>query len=1165
MLALLLAVGLTTELFIPIGIVEPVAAESTMTGPGTYVVTATKEGLVGGMTSSGHIIVPNDYFVSLPACTTTNCPGGPYWGQMTNCGSVCYVKVTNLANGSCRVEKVLDTGPWFRVDDWWNTTTDRYLNKLPSNPQDLPQGYTGADAARDGLNVGYGKGSSDAYPTVGNRAAIDLADGTWDDIGLGAGGYVSQLGVELLWQSGADPAASANGCGHPIDENPGGGTLSLSTQSGIVGSSVTVSGSGYASGETVRIYWNSHSTSPIATVTASGGSFSTTIAVPETPRGSYQVMTTGTTSGKQEAAPFSVSPSLARVPTSGPVGTQISVTVRGFGANEQVRLNWISATGVVLGTATTNALGTGTTTITIPAASVGSYDYVGTGLTTGARAYGAIYVTGGPTPTPSGTATATPTVPAGTGTAVVTGTGGGGLNCRTSPSTSATVITVLAEGATVTLNGSASNGWQPVLCGGRAGYVFAQYLSGYSTPTPTPTATLTATATTTATPTRTPTPTVTATATATRTPSPTMTPVTPTRTPSPTMTRTPTVAPPTATATPIVTPNPGQARVTGTGGAGVNCRTAPSTSGSIITALPEGASVTLNGTASNGWQPVICAGRAGYVSAQYLSITTPPSTPVPTATPTRTPAPTTTPTRTPTATQTATATPTRTPTATATRTPTVTVTMTPTRTATLAPTITPTKAPATAKVVGTGGLGVNCRTAPSTSGSIITALPEGATVTLNGPASNGWQPVICASRAGYVSAQYLSINGASAAAAVVPPTGVVSPTATATTIAASPVISEPPATEVATSTATPGIASPIASEPSGAVTPTATIPPALPTITSVATPPIPATEESTFADQQTPTATMTNEPDLITPTDEPVPPTESVVPTELATATAEVVFEPIPGWIVGTDGQGAFLREAPDPNGGVIMTLPEGSDLTITGPAVGDWTPVEAQGLAGYVASIFVSTTQPAPTPEPTLAPSPTEVVDTIETPDGAVVANNTAVTEEVIATEPPQMVTRELTIPVIADASVSQSQPDVPNSGEVGGVLMAGGSNGAQTVLTFSVEGIGTGTVVSAQLVLTGSGETAGSGGNLLVGYLGFDEYGVTANQVAAAGLGGAGWVDSIAPGGQTVVDVTGIVTADGTVSFVITGTPDGTVGIASRENGALAMLVITVEEPAS
>jgi uncharacterized protein YgiM (DUF1202 family) len=39
------------------------------------------------------------------------------------------------------------------------------------------------------------------------------------------------------------------------------------------------------------------------------------------------------------------------------------------------------------------------------------------------------------------------------------------------------VITVLTEGSTVKLNGAATNGWQPVICGGKNGYVSSAYVT----------------------------------------------------------------------------------------------------------------------------------------------------------------------------------------------------------------------------------------------------------------------------------------------------------------------------------------------------------------------------------------------------------------------------------------------------------------------------------------------------------------------------------------------------------------------------------------------------------------------------------------------------------------------------------------------------------------
>lgn len=69
--------------------------------------------------------------------------------------------------------------------------------------------------------------------------------------------------------------------------------------------------------------------------------------------------------------------------------------------------------------------------------------------------------------------------------ATITGTNGDGVRCRTSPSLDADVITQLAEGAQVTVQGSPVNGWVPVLCGGagQSGFVSAEFVTiGTETP-----------------------------------------------------------------------------------------------------------------------------------------------------------------------------------------------------------------------------------------------------------------------------------------------------------------------------------------------------------------------------------------------------------------------------------------------------------------------------------------------------------------------------------------------------------------------------------------------------------------------------------------------------------------------------------------------------------
>ncbi|MGC4191963.1 MAG: SH3 domain-containing protein [Thermomicrobiales bacterium] len=238
------------------------------------------------------------------------------------------------------------------------------------------------------------------------------------------------------------------------------------------------------------------------------------------------------------------------------------------------------------------------------------------------------------------------------------------------------------------------------------------------TPTNTPTATATGTPTnaptilpTNPSPTI-PTSTATATETPTNTPKNTTVPThTPTSTIAPTATRTSTTIPtntptstPTATSTSAPTTTPATGTVTGTGGAGVNCRTGAELTYAVITVLREGQSVPYREPAQNGWQPVICAGQNGWISVTYLHPNT--STPTP------------------------------------------------------SPTSTPGDGTGSGTVVNTGGSGLNCRTGAGMTFSVITVLREGQVVPVRGAAQNGWVPVTCGGREGWVNAAYLRVPSA---------------------------------------------------------------------------------------------------------------------------------------------------------------------------------------------------------------------------------------------------------------------------------------------------------------------------------------------------------------------------------------------------------------------
>lgn len=183
----------------------------------TYRVAATREGLVGQTTSSGHVITPQDHFVALPACTTLSCdwlqPGVRHqeFGVRTECGTNCYVRVTNPSTDACDVVPVLDLGPWFTNDDWWHSADRRNI------PRRLARGETAEKHAFNGQNVGYGvrdgHGVSNKGYVVTFRTAIDLGDGTWTKIGYpmaAESGY--NVLVTMLWQSRENHVTAARAC-----------------------------------------------------------------------------------------------------------------------------------------------------------------------------------------------------------------------------------------------------------------------------------------------------------------------------------------------------------------------------------------------------------------------------------------------------------------------------------------------------------------------------------------------------------------------------------------------------------------------------------------------------------------------------------------------------------------------------------------------------------------------------------------------------------------------------------------------------------------------------------------------------------------------------------------------------------------------------------------
>jgi hypothetical protein len=179
--------------------------------------------------------------------------------------------------------------------------------------------------------------------------------------------------------------------------------------------------------------------------------------------------------------------------------------------------------------------------------------------------------------------------------------------------------------------------------------------------------------------------------------------------------------------------------------------------------------------------------------------------------------------------------------------------------------------------------------------------------------------------------------------------------------------------EVASIPGTPGVATTVGSAPSPAATAAQVLTPA---VTPAATEPpvVAATSTPEPAAPQAPTSVITIEEPAETP-EGAVPPTATPEPTSapVVTATPAIVTSaptepPIgpvsaiePGSTVSNADSDANLRAGPSLDAEVVVTLPIGSELTVTGPAVAEgdtlWWPVLVveTGEEGYVSEELLS------------------------------------------------------------------------------------------------------------------------------------------------------------------------------------------------------------------
>jgi hypothetical protein len=182
------------------------------------------------------------------------------------------------------------------------------------------------------------------------------------------------------------------------------GYITISPSSGPSGTSVTVYGYGFTSGESANITFDG--TTVASGIFVSSGTWSYTITIPTAATGSHTIGAIGSVSGSVPGVTFTVvSRTITLSRTSGSPGTSVTVTGTGFNAGETVSITFDGST--VKSTAADSS-GYLNTTITIPASTAGSHTIAAYGSTSGYVAGVTFTVLGGaltlsPTSGPAGT------------------------------------------------------------------------------------------------------------------------------------------------------------------------------------------------------------------------------------------------------------------------------------------------------------------------------------------------------------------------------------------------------------------------------------------------------------------------------------------------------------------------------------------------------------------------------------------------------------------------------------------------------------------------------------------------------------------------------------------------------------------------------------------
>lgn len=269
-------------------------------------------------------------------------------------------------NGDLYTYIIIEEYPAGKYKIWATDNEDNqeitYFTVAADVELDDTSGYVGDEIIVDG--TGFAASSEVGIYFDGDEVAIDKTneDGTF----TGATFYVPESFNGTHTVKAVDEDDNHCTTGFLTHQS-----IAISDKSGAVGTGVTVSGTGFAADSDLTIIFGNDEIS--TSQTDENGSFSNTFVVPAMVKGDYRIKITDGTNN--EFADFGILSATTLSPTTGHVGTEVTVSGAGFTPNATIGIKY-DGTQVVK--TTTDANGTFEANFSVPVSEQGDHTVLAT-------------------------------------------------------------------------------------------------------------------------------------------------------------------------------------------------------------------------------------------------------------------------------------------------------------------------------------------------------------------------------------------------------------------------------------------------------------------------------------------------------------------------------------------------------------------------------------------------------------------------------------------------------------------------------------------------------------------------------------------------------------------------------------------------------------------